>query len=75
MQEYNFYYKRAFFWSKEKVVGHGLDGNTMTLWKKDGSLMTIAQWDKFSMKLESDWILAVKKNTEQQTGVELKLKG
>ena len=73
MLEYWFHYKRKWFWSKEKVVGHKLENNCMILWKKDGSLISIAQWDKFSMKLESDWVAAVKENTHKQTGVDLKI--
>jgi hypothetical protein len=35
--------------------------------------MTIPGWDKYALRLKLDWVLAVKKNAESQTGVDIKL--
>lgn len=45
----------------------------MTLWKKDGGLISLCNWHKYDMKLESDWVISVKKSMENQSGVDIKL--
>ena len=74
MTKYKFKYKRKFFWRSYEVVGHNLDNdsNVMTIFFENGSLMTIPKWGECSLSLGVDWALAVRKNAEAQTGVELK---
>lgn len=72
MHKYTFWYKRWFFWKKQVIVGHKLEGNTMNLYFEDGSIMTIPSWDKHALKLKQDWVLAVKRNAEAQAGVDFK---
>lgn len=72
---YVFYYKKYFFWRKINVIGHKLDEekNMMVLHTDGGGLQTIINWNKYSMKLKKDWVLAVKENLEKQTGIDVKL--
>ena len=72
MSRYKFKYKRWLFWKTEIVVGHKLENDTMVLYKEDGGLKTIPFWSKHSLVLGADWALSVKKNLEQQTGVDIK---
>jgi hypothetical protein len=57
------------------VVGHKYESaqDAMTLFKEDGGLETIPFWSKCSLKLERDWVLAVKTNLEKESGVDVKL--
>ena len=73
--EYKFYFKRRFFWQSETVVGHNLENDVMTLFKKDGSILTISQWHLYDMQLKTDWILATKANVKKETGIELAIGG
>jgi len=47
--------------------------NSMVLYFEDGSLERIAEWDKYDMKLGTDWVLAIKKQMEKETGTDVKL--
>ena len=70
--KYKFKWKRWLVWNKRDVVGHKLEEGTMVLFMEDGGLETIPEWHKYKLRLGSDWALAVKKNAEKQTGVDLK---
>lgn len=72
MFKYRFYWKRWLFWTSREVVGHKLSDNTMVLYFENGGLETIPHWHHYKLKLGADWALSVKKNTEAQTGVDLK---
>jgi len=73
--KYKFFYKRFLFWSSETVVGHKLeDNNSMTLYYEDGGIKTIPDWSKYALRLKADWVLAVKKNMDNQTGMDIKVK-
>lgn len=70
---YIFKYKKMFFWKKVQVVGHRLEEHDiMVLFKQDGGLETIPQWSKHKLILGPDWALFVKKQQENETGVNLK---
>jgi hypothetical protein len=75
--KYVFSYRRFLLWKKKTIIGHSLDQQTdiMNLYLEDGGIETIPQWIKkgYSVKLGQDWVLAVKKNAEKTTGVDLKL--
>lgn len=47
----------------------------MSLYYEDGGIKTIPSWSKYSLRLKQDWVLAVKKNMEQQTGMDIKVRG
>jgi hypothetical protein len=73
--KYVFAYRKSSWlpWKKIVVVGHRLEDGCMTLFKEDGGLETIPDWSKYALKLGSDWALAVKKNMENQSGVDVKV--
>ena len=73
--EYKFYFKRKLFWNSEIVVGHHLENDVMTLFKKNGCLLTISQWHLYDMQLKEDWVLATKMNAEKETGIKLSVGG
>lgn len=76
MQRYVFAYKKYAWlpWKKVTVVGHRLEEHgTMTLYKEDGGLETIPNWPQYAVKLGADWALAVKKNMEKESGVDVKV--
>lgn len=70
-----------FEWKSILVAGHGLDkigegdidNKTMVLYLKDGSLMTIRDWQSCELKLGTDWVIATKKNMEAESGQNVKL--
>ena len=72
--KYYFRYKRYFYWKKTAVIGHKLEDNCMTLYKEDGGIETIPDWSKYSLRLEADWVLAVKKNMDNSSGMDIKVK-
>jgi hypothetical protein len=72
-KKYIFKYRRKLFWKKIEVIGHKLEDNTMVLYMENGGLQTIPKWNECSLKLGVDWVLAVKSNMENQTGVDIKL--
>jgi len=75
MQRYVFAYKKYAWlpWKRVTVVGHRLEDNTMTLFKEDGGLETVPHWSQYALKLGSDWGVAVKKNMEKESGVDVKV--
>lgn len=68
--EYVFKYRRRVFWSSVKVIGHNYDQpqNKMVLFLPDGSIREIANWSQCEASLGTDWVLARKKQLEQQSG-------
>ena len=74
---YIFKYKKssAFFWKKEKIIGHGYDEkqDKMILYFQDGSLKEIASWKNHEVFLGIDWVLYTKNRLEAQTGQNIKL--
>lgn len=70
--KYKFKWKRWLFWQQRMVVGHKLEDGMMVLFMEDGGLETIPEWSKCKLKLGADWSLAVKKNMENQSGVDIK---
>ncbi len=68
---YKFNYKRkGWFYHTEKVVGHNYmeKQNKMVLYYEDGSIREIKEWNKCECKLGTDWVLAVQKKMEKDTG-------
>lgn len=78
---YMFSYKRRLFWNffsltkKYKVIGHSLDkdSNKMVLYFEDGSLKEITKWNDCEIHLKIDWVLAMKKKMESETGSNISL--
>ena len=74
---YVFKYRRQWwiFSRKVKVVGHTYlpDQNKMVLFKEDGSLEEVLNWNKCAVKLGVDWVNATKKNMEQKAGTSIPL--
>lgn len=68
--KYIFKYKKGFFWKKIEVVGHKIlnDLDRADLFFEDGSIYSISQWSKCDLKLEKDWVLALKKQMEKESG-------
>lgn len=67
---YVFNYRRNYFWKSCKVAGHKHDANQdkMILFFSDGSVREIANWKDCEVKLGTDWVLAVKKSMEKESG-------
>lgn len=73
---YKFKIKRFFFWKTYNVIGHQLhtELNRMDLFLPDGSLFSISQWDKYDLKLGTDWVLATKKKLEEESNQQITLR-
>ena len=63
------------FWKKIKVIGHAIDkeAGKMILYFEDGSIKEIVKWQECEIKLDVDWVLAMKKNMESQVGQKIPL--
>lgn len=73
---YNLKFKRGFFWKTLKnVKGHQLHAelDRMDVFFNDGSLLSIPQWSKITMKLGPDFFLHQKQHLESVTGQDLKI--
>jgi len=71
--QYKIKYRRFLFWKTKTIVGHKVEDNTLVLFYQDGGLETVAGWNRYSLRLGTDWVLAAKKNMESQSGVDIKL--
>lgn len=73
--QYNFTWKKRFFWKTIKVIGHGYDEkqNKMILYMPDGAIREISEWNKCEVSLKSDWVLAIKKDAESKAGITIPL--
>lgn len=49
--------------------------DAMILYFEDGGIERIPEWSNYFLKLGVDWKLAIKSKMEQESGVEVKLKG
>jgi len=67
---YYFKWKRNFFWSKVKVMGHQLDEkkDKMLLYLVDGSIREVKEFSKCELMLGVDWVLTTKNLMEQEAG-------
>lgn len=75
--EYKIVYKylSSWFWKKIIVTGHSYQKelDKMVFFKKDGSIQEVPLWSKYHVKLGPDFLIAQKKQIEQETGVDVKL--
>ena len=72
---YKFTFRRKWFWSTLKVVGHKyLDKqDKMCVYFQDGSLREIKEWSKHEVKLGTDWVNSVKSRMEKESGTSIPL--
>lgn len=49
------------------------DRTKMVLYFKNGSLMTVSNWQDCEIKLDTDWVLFTKKKMERESGQDVKL--
>lgn len=75
--EYIFKYKKNILWTSIKVEGHKYDStsNRMDLFLKDGSIYSIGEWSKYTLKLGTDWVIAQRKIMEKEAGQKIELNG
>lgn len=68
--EYFFKYKKSIIWRSKKVCGHRYEEkqDKMILFYKDGGVEEIANWKNHSCKLGIDWVIAIKKTMEKESG-------
>ena len=73
---YKFSYRKRYFWKKIIAVGHNYlpESNRMDIYQKDGSIFSIGEWSKCDLKLGTDFVLFTKKQMEEESGQEIKLK-
>ena len=74
--EYKIKIRRRFFWKTIKAVGHKLvaEIDRMDIFLKDGSIYSVGQWSKYDVILGTDWVLFTKKQMEEESGQDIKLK-
>ena len=67
---YKFKFKKKWFWRTVSVSGHqyNQDQDKMILYKKDGGIEEVPNWKQCSVKLGADWVIAVQKNVEKESG-------
>lgn len=75
MNSYVFSFRRWFFWKKIKAIGHRYDSNSnrMDVYHTDGSILSLADWNKYDLKLGTDWVLFTKKQMEKESGQKIDL--
>ena len=73
--QYKISYKRGLFWKEITVKGHRYEPqyDKMVLYFADGSIREIPQWSKCEVFLDTDWVLAVKKDMESKAGQSIPL--
>ena len=75
--KYKFTFKksRALLWRSEKIIGHNLvqKANRMDLFYENGSILSIACWDEYDLRLGTDWVNATQKTMEKESGKDIKL--
>jgi hypothetical protein len=68
------YYNDKIFDSNNKLLQViSKPQNSMILYYENGSLERIANWNDYDMKLKTDWILATKKQIENEIGQDVKI--
>lgn len=74
--EYVFKMRKGLFWRTHKAVGHALniEADRMDIYLKDGGITSIGSWSKYELKLSTDWVRAVQKRMEEESGQDIKLK-
>jgi hypothetical protein len=67
---YRIKFKRSWRWRCFEVCGHHYESSVdkMTLYFPGGSLREIPCWSKCEVVLDVDWMLAVKKKLEADSG-------
>lgn len=75
MTSYIFKYKKSFFFRKIKAIGHKFDSDNkrMDVYHIDGSITSIAEWNKYTLFLGVDWVLFTKKLMEKESGKKIDL--
>ena len=73
--QYKISYKRGLFWKELLVTGHRYEpaSDKMVLYFTNGSIREIPQWSKCEVFLDTDWVLAVKKDMESKAGQSIPL--
>lgn len=78
-QPYTIRIKTFIFWKKYKIIGHSYDSNQnkLVLFFENGGIKEIPNWNKCSLELGIDWVLAKKKQMEleAQQSIPLKIQG
>lgn len=66
-------FKRGLFWQSRSVIGyrHLLEQDRMILFFEDGSLEEVPAWSKHRVKLGTDWVLAMQKKMEKDSGTSI----
>ena len=78
MSTYVFKWKRHGFFQRYhtvEVIGHQYmqSQNKMVLYKKDGGVEEIVDWNHCSVILGTDWVAATKNKMEQEAGTAIPL--
>lgn len=73
--KYIFKYKRKILWKKIKASGHRhiQDMDRMDVFLEDGSIHSIGKWSECDLILGLDWVIAIKKTMEAESGQDIKL--
>jgi hypothetical protein len=79
---YIFKYKKdkSLLWKKEVVKGHGFDYDkngkwtgSMVLYFPNGSIKVIPNWNQYKLILNTDWLIACKKQAEKEGNTKVNL--
>lgn len=86
MSPYKFSFRRLgrfSLWRSFRVVGHRSSADDvplghsssdkMILYFADGGVREIANWSRCELRLGTDWVLAVKRQAEKQSGTSVSL--
>jgi hypothetical protein len=70
MKTYKFRYKKRFITRTINSIGHRYEReiNRMDVYHEDGSITSLANWDKYDLYLGTDWVLFTKKEMEKESG-------
>lgn len=61
------------FWRQRLVIGYRLltESDRMVIFFEDGSIEELAKWSDCHSKLGIDWVLAMKKKMERDSGASI----
>jgi len=66
--------KQWFYRTIKNVKGHQLVENRLDIFLDDG-IISLCDWDKYDMKLGSDFLLFQKYEMEKESGLDIKIDG
>lgn len=67
------YYDEKIYNNKNELIQiNKKPQNSMVLYFEDGSIERIGNWNEYDLKLNIDWVIAIRKSMEKEIGQDIK---